>query len=160
MKRSLFLISQKQKLEIFPSFLYNYVVSYSESDQMASILVIDDDNLMRDMLIRMVALQGHDVKGAEDGWIAEKLLRDSAFDLVITDIIMPEKEGLETIMYIHKQYPTTPIIAISGGERIEPESYLQLAKTLGAHYTFSKPFNRHDFIEAINYCLDIKQTVM
>jgi DNA-binding NtrC family response regulator len=127
---------------------------------MASILVIDDDNLMRDMLIRMVALHGHDVKGAEDGWIAEKLLRDSSFDLVITDIIMPEKEGLETIIHIHKQYPATPIIAISGGERIEPESYLQIAKELGAHYTFAKPFNRHDFIKAINNCLNIKQTVM
>jgi DNA-binding NtrC family response regulator len=127
---------------------------------MASILVIDDDYLMREMLMQMITLHGHEVKSAENGKIAEKLLEENAFDLIITDIVMPEKEGLETIIQIHKRHPGKPIIAMSGGARIEPESYLQLAKEFGAHYTFAKPFNRHDFIKAIDNCLNIKRTAM
>jgi DNA-binding NtrC family response regulator len=112
------------------------------------------------MLIQMVTLQGHNVTSAENGRVAEKLLKETDFDLVITDIIMPEKEGLETIIQIHKQHPAKPIIAMSGGARIEPEEYLDLAKRFGARYTFVKPFNRQDMIEAINNCLNIKQTAM
>lgn len=127
---------------------------------MASILVIDDDSFMREMLTQMVTLHGHEVKSAENGKIAEQLLKENAFDLVITDIVMPEKEGLETIIQIHKQHPGKPIIAMSGGARIEPSSYLDLAKELGAWYTFVKPFNRHEMIQAINNCVNPKQTAM
>ncbi len=125
---------------------------------MALILVIDDESFMREMLVQMVSLQGHQVVSADNGKAAEKLLKDTDFDLIITDIVMPEKEGLETIMQIHKQQPAKPIIAMSGGAIIDPEVYLNLAKELGARYTFEKPFNRQDLIKAINSCLNITQT--
>lgn len=127
---------------------------------MALILIIDDDSFMREMLVQMVTLEGHKVISAENGKTAEKFLNDTFFDLVITDIVMPEKEGLETILQIHKQHPSKPIIAMSGGARIEPDTYLDLAKELGAWYTFEKPFNRKEMIEAINNCLNVKQTEM
>jgi CheY-like chemotaxis protein len=99
-------------------------------------------------------LEGHTATGAETGAIAARILENSVFDLVITDIVMPEKEGLETIIHIHKNNPAVPIIAVSGGARIEPGSYLDIAKQLGAKYTFTKPINRSELIAAIKACLN------
>jgi DNA-binding NtrC family response regulator len=123
---------------------------------MANILVVDDDNLMREMLLQLLTLEGHSATGAENGAIAEKLMEKTVFDLVITDIVMPEKEGLEIIMHIHKSNPSIPIIAVSGGARIEPGSYLDIAKQLGAKYTFTKPINRSELVAAINTCIKNK----
>jgi CheY-like chemotaxis protein len=120
---------------------------------MGSVLIIDDDNFVREMMLQMVAIEGHNVTGAENGQIAIRLFEKNKFDLVISDIVMPEKEGLETIMHIRKIRPALPIIAVSGGARIEPTSYLDIAKQLGVRYTFIKPFNRLDMIQAINNCL-------
>jgi DNA-binding NtrC family response regulator len=152
-----FLNKVLKSIDIFHTIRHTVL---NESFKMALILIIDDDSFMREMLVQMVTNQGHEVISAENGKAAEFFLKDTAIDLVITDIVMPEKEGLETIIQIHKLYPAKPIIAMSGGARIEPRAYLDLAKELGARYTFEKPFNRHELIEAINNCLNFKQTAM
>ena len=75
-------------------------------------------------------------------------------DLLITDIIMPEKEGLETILELRKKYPELKIIAISGGGRISPEGYLPGAKLLGADLVFQKPLVQKEFMQAVSILLN------
>ncbi|MBF0227143.1 MAG: response regulator [Desulfobacterales bacterium] len=116
---------------------------------MAKILVIDDDDQIRQMLKKMIELEGYEVYEAEDGNVGVKLAQSNNFDLVITDIIMPEKEGIETIRELKKAFPDIKIIAISGGGRIGPDSYLELAKKLGASETLSKPVKKNVLMDAI-----------
>jgi len=106
---------------------------------MKRILIIDDDFLVRDMLERLMRKARYDVETAEDGGRALRLHRRYPVDLVITDIIMPEKEGLETIAEFRKSVPAVKIIAISGDGRIGPSSYLKMAALFGADRTFAKP---------------------
>lgn len=118
---------------------------------MARILIIDDDDQIRKMLRLTLNAAGFDVIEAQDGKIAMKLFnQDLTVDLVITDLIMPEKEGIETIIELRRDFPKVPIIAISGGGRIDPNDYLLLAKKLGAQITLEKPFSRKDIINAVN----------
>lgn len=118
---------------------------------MARILIIDDDDQIRKMLRLTLNAAGFDVVEAQDGKIAMKLFhQDLTVDLVITDLIMPEKEGIETIIELRRDFPNVPIIAISGGGRIDPNDYLLLAKKLGAQITLEKPFSRKDIINAVN----------
>jgi DNA-binding response OmpR family regulator len=118
---------------------------------MARILIIDDDDQVRKMLRLTLNAAGFDVVEAQDGKIAMKLFhQDPLIDLVITDLIMPEKEGIETIIELRRDFPKVPIIAISGGGRIDPNDYLVLAKKLGAKITLEKPFCRKDIIDAVN----------
>jgi DNA-binding response OmpR family regulator len=118
---------------------------------MARILIIDDDDQVRKMLRLTLNAAGFDVVEAQDGKVAMKFFnQDPLVDLVITDLIMPEKEGIEMIIELRKDFPKVPIIAISGGGRIDPNDYLVLAKKLGAQITLEKPFSRKDIIEAVN----------
>ncbi len=118
---------------------------------MARILIIDDDDQIRKMLRLTLNAAGFDVVEAQDGKIAMKLFHQNlTVDLVITDLIMPEKEGIETIIELRRDFPNVPIIAISGGGRIDPNDYLLLAKKLGAQITLEKPFSRKDIINAVN----------
>lgn len=125
---------------------------------MPQLLIIDDDATMRDMLYELTHLEGFSAMVAENGLAAQKLLETHRFDCIITDIVMPEKEGLETILHIRKEHPDLPIIAMSGGARIKPESYLDLAKQFGARYTFPKPFETKVFVAAIKDCLELSGT--
>jgi DNA-binding NtrC family response regulator len=120
---------------------------------MSRILVIDDDEIVNDMIVQMLTEVGYDVEGALDGNKGLKLLAARPFDLVITDIVMPEKEGLETIMAILKLNKELPIIAISGGGRIGAHEHLKTAKTLGANHTIQKPFDRASFLGTVQECL-------
>ena len=120
---------------------------------MARILVIDDDNQMREMLRRKLENEGYEVLDASDGNVGMKLLRERDADLVITDIIMPNKEGIETILELKRDFPDVKVIAICGGGRFGPEDYLHLAKGLGVHSTFSKPFKLHDLLGSIQDAL-------
>ena len=117
---------------------------------MARIMVVDDDAQIRNMLCKMLKREGHNVSDATNGVQAIRRYREEPTDLVITDIIMPDKEGIETIMELKRDYSDVKIIAISGGGRIGPNSYLQLAKKCGAERTFFKPFDRTELIQAIN----------
>ena len=92
---------------------------------------------------------GYDVEEAADGNIALQIQQESPVDLVITDIIMPEKEGIETITDLNRGWPGLPVIAISGGGRDTPQRYLGIAKGIGAARVFQKPVLRDELLEAI-----------
>lgn len=116
---------------------------------MSSILVVDDDTQVLDVMSEMLRLEGHQVSVAENGQQAVDQMRDAQFDLVITDLIMPEKEGLETIADIRKRSSQLPIIAISGGGRVGPMDYLETARFIGADATLAKPFGRQELITTV-----------
>jgi DNA-binding response OmpR family regulator len=117
------------------------------------ILIIDDDEQIRVLLQQMMEWAGFDVVLAENGRIAMKIQRETPSDLVITDLIMPEQEGLETISRLKKEYAGIRIIAISGGGRIGPEAYLPAARELGADRVFSKPFDVQEVVDAVKELL-------
>ena len=121
---------------------------------MAKILVLDDEPSILLMIKKMLEKEGHEVDIALNGREGMELFEKNKPDLLITDIIMPEKEGLETILELRKKYPELKIIAISGGGRIRPEGYLPGAKLLGADMTFQKPLIQKEFIEAISRLLN------
>lgn len=115
------------------------------------VLIVDDHDAMRVMLSRALAEFGHTTFDAEDGGVALKVVAKHPIDLVVTDLVMPEKEGIETIMAIRKQYPHIRILAMSGGhQNRNAMPYLELAARLGAHGTLQKPFNISDLIAKID----------
>ena len=123
---------------------------------MAKILVLDDEPSILLMIKKMLEKEGHEVDVALNGREGMELFEENKPDLVITDIIMPEKEGLETILELRKNHPELKIIAISGGGRIGPEGYLPSAKYLGADMVFQKPLVQKEFIMAVSLLLDKK----
>jgi CheY-like chemotaxis protein len=121
---------------------------------MASILIIDDDFKILQVFREILEREGYDVLAASDGREGMRLCRNRHVDLVITDIIMPEKEGLETIIELRRDLPHVKIIAMSGGGQIGAEQYLPLAEKLGAQHTLHKPFTPVELLEAISEVLD------
>jgi len=120
---------------------------------MVRILIIDDDPNVRQMLSNMLEREGFATETAVNGSQGMTMFRANPADLVITDIIMPEQEGIETIRQIKAEYPATPIIAMSGGGRIGPSDYLSMAKLLGAVSTLAKPFDRAQLLLAVRSAL-------
>ena len=120
---------------------------------MARILVIEDEDEIRTMLCQVLEGEGYDVEEASDGMEGVELYRNKPADLIITDMIMPKKEGMETIMDLKLEFPNVKIIAISGGGRVGPEPYLEVAEGLGAERVFTKPFRIPELIEAIQNIL-------
>jgi len=118
------------------------------------ILVIDDDEQMRVLLRQVMEWSGYTVIDAENGRKGMQKQREEPVDLVITDLIMPEQEGLETITTLKREFPEVKIVAISGGGRIGPEAYLPAAQELGADLAFSKPFDVKEFVTAVRELLD------
>ncbi len=116
---------------------------------MANILIIDDDVQIQILLKRLLENLEYEVRVARDGNAGMRLYREEEADLVITDLIMPGKEGIETISELRKSFPEVKIIAISGGGRIGPENYLSMAKSLGVQRTFCKPFELEEMITAV-----------
>jgi DNA-binding response OmpR family regulator len=106
---------------------------------MTYVLIVDDDPMVRNMLVQFFALDGYQTTGASNGKEALRMYRDSPADLVVTDMIMPEMDGIETIQAVRRENPDAKIIAISGGGRNSPEDYLVLAEHFGADRTFTKP---------------------
>ena len=123
---------------------------------MACILIIDDDIQILKLLREMLKREGHKVVEAPDGKKGIRLFKENGADLILTDIIMPEKDGLETIMELRKDSPNVKIIAISGGGRIEAEPYLNMAKQFGALRTLRKPFQREELLQAVGELLEQK----
>jgi DNA-binding NtrC family response regulator len=117
---------------------------------MARILVVDDDEQIRIMLEIALSRDSHEVVTAENGALASMRQSERPADVVIMDIIMPEKEGFETIIEFRREYPKTKIIAISGGGRLGPDQYLKLAKTMGADFIFEKPLQMLQLREVIH----------
>ena len=117
------------------------------------ILIIDDDQQMRELLQQAMQWAGFEVISAEKGRQGQQYFEAQPTDLIITDLIMPEQEGLETISAVKKQYPDVKIIAISGGGRIGPEAYLPAAMELGADRVFAKPFAIKELVTAVQELL-------
>lgn len=120
---------------------------------MATLLLVDDDAAFRSMLRRALQRRGHDVIEAAEGGAALRALSGATVDLVITDIIMPDMEGIETIRALRQTHPELKIIAISGGGRMKPEGYLEMAKAFGAFRVLSKPFDNEQLFAAIEAAL-------
>ncbi len=121
---------------------------------MKRILVIDDDDQLRLMIRLMLERASYEVVDAPNGKVGIDLYRQDPVDLVITDIFMPEKEGLETIRELCREYPDVKIIAISGGSpRTEGFSSLQFAKGFGALRTLAKPFFRDELLKVVRELL-------
>lgn len=125
---------------------------------MAKILVLDDEPSILLMIKKMLEKEGHEVDVALNGIEGMEIFEENKPDMVITDIIMPGKEGLETILELRKNYPELKIIAISGGGRIGPQGYLPSAKYLGADMVFQKPLVQKEFIMAVSLLLEKKDT--
>jgi CheY-like chemotaxis protein len=113
------------------------------------ILVIDDDELVRETLESLLRGSGYDVTSAADGRRGLDALARNTPDFVITDIYMPEKEGIETIVDIRRNYPDIKIIAMSGGADVGSMPVLQLAEMVGADRVLKKPFRTSEIVEAI-----------
>jgi YesN/AraC family two-component response regulator len=120
---------------------------------MARILLIDDEETVRFTLAKILQREKHEVTTAANGVEAMKLVMRGKFDLVITDLVMPEKEGLETILEIRKILPELKIIAMSGGGRGSAYDYLKIASKIGADRTLTKPFSGDELREAISATL-------
>ncbi|HLJ20796.1 MAG TPA: response regulator [Stellaceae bacterium] len=121
---------------------------------MANILVIDDDEAMRRFVALALGRQGHAVAEAADGAEALKIMGERAIDLVITDLLMPETDGIETIMELRRLYPATKIIAISGGGEYQSgKGFLRAAESLGADRTLMKPFQFQQLLPAVQALL-------
>jgi DNA-binding response OmpR family regulator len=116
-------------------------------------LVIDDDDLTRETICSMLEVAGFEVLRARDGNIGLKLFRDSPTDLVVTDILMPNKEGIETILELRRLNREVKIIAVSGGGRVGADQFLEAARKLGADDVLSKPFSRASLLTKINRLL-------
>lgn len=120
---------------------------------MANILVVDDEEEIRSVISTALRAQGHEVREASNGRIAIRLLGESDTDLVITDLVMPDQEGLETITAIREQFKNIGIIAISGAFTDRQIDFLPVAAQMGAHKTLTKPFGLQDLTNAVDEVL-------
>ncbi|MBN2530695.1 MAG: response regulator [Deltaproteobacteria bacterium] len=120
---------------------------------MQKILVIEDDNAVRLSLQMMLEDGGYAVKVAENGEEGIEIFKEEPADLVITDLFMPKKEGIETISELRRDFPGVKIIAISGGGQHIPGGFLVFAKKLGALHTFQKPINNNELMQVVGSIL-------
>jgi CheY-like chemotaxis protein len=123
---------------------------------MASILLVDDDDEFLAMLSEVLERAGYQVQQASDGEQAIKLYRKHPTDLVITDLVMPEKEGIQLIVELRRLNHKVKIIAISGAGQTLQNEYLRMAKALGAKRVLGKPFPVDQILEAVREVLEGK----
>ena len=120
---------------------------------MQRILVIDDDEQIRALLTQILERAAYQVIAAANGAEGLELFRAQPTDLVITVLIMPEKEGIETMIVLRREFPQARTIAISGGGRNGARDYLPIARQLGARFTIAKPFSRPEILDAVQETL-------
>ncbi len=125
---------------------------------MPRILIIDDDDTIRDVLVEYFGSMGYDVMEATNGRVALEKQMENPADLVITDLIMPEENGLETILELQNHYPHLKIIAMTGSGHFGALEDLKTASCMGAHRTFSKPFHLEDMLQAVEELLNHPDT--
>lgn len=116
------------------------------------VLVIDDDPEITESLRECIEAEGYEVDVAFNGKQGLLMQRQKPYELIITDIIMPEEDGLEVIMEVKFNYPMTKVIAISGGGYVHSTDYLKMAKELGAVMVLTKPFNFASLRAGIKVC--------
>ncbi len=117
------------------------------------VLVVDDEEQMRSIIRQTLEDAGYEVMEAPDGKVALWLFKEKPADLIITDIIMPEQEGLERIMELKRDFPNEKIIAISGGGLGDKEQYLDMVKKIGPDSSLAKPFEKEELLEAVKELL-------
>lgn len=120
---------------------------------MPSILIVDDDAPVRRTLEKMLESAGFETVSAADGSEGLELFRRRRPDLVVTDIIMPNEEGLGLIRDLRNEDPGVRILAISGGSRLGTLDFLRMARSLGAADTLAKPFEKEEFLTHVRRCL-------
>ncbi|MEK9970726.1 MAG: response regulator [Ferrovibrio sp.] len=120
---------------------------------MAKILVIDDNPEFRDILRRHLEANGHAVTLAANGEQGLALLGEGSFDIVLTDILMPQRDGVEVLREAKRRWPDLPVIAVSGGGWIGATELLAMAERLGADKVLQKPVRRDDLISAVDAAL-------
>jgi DNA-binding response OmpR family regulator len=123
---------------------------------MASILLVEDDDELRTMLKDLLTRSGYDVSQAPDGTRVCDLHQQHRFDLVITDVVMPDIDGLAVIMELRRIDQNVRIIAMSGERQGRAEDYLRIAQKLGAQLTLVKPFSNQEFLAAVRLTLETK----
>ena len=119
---------------------------------MFQILIVEDDPSMREMLTTVLKGRGYEVQQAENGTQALSLLETSYFDLVVTDLLMPESDGIELLMSLREHYPPLRMIAITGARRVS-SALLPITERLGAMTTLQKPFGMEEFTKAVEAAL-------
>jgi DNA-binding response OmpR family regulator len=115
--------------------------------RMRSVLLIDDDRELLRQMVAAFVIERYDVQAASDGLKGLTRFMTRPTDLVVTDIIMPNREGIETIVALKKARPSVRIIAISGGYRVGPADFLHLAGHVGADGVLAKPFRLTALLE-------------
>jgi CheY-like chemotaxis protein len=120
---------------------------------MAHILVVDDDEQILRLLTRMLKTRGHSVETATDGEEGITAYRAGTFDLMLLDLLMPNKEGLETIVELRAEFPDIKIIAMSGGSEAYAFNDLPTATKLGAQWRLCKPFDRAKLDDVVSQAL-------
>lgn len=120
---------------------------------MACIILMEDNDNIRGNLKKALEYKGHEVFDAPDGKDGIRLCQERHADLVITDILMPKKDGIEIIIEVRRNFPDIKILAISGGGRIGSEYYLDMAKLLGAQDILGKPFKQKDLVKSVRKLL-------
>jgi DNA-binding NtrC family response regulator len=122
---------------------------------MKAILIIDDDHQLAQLIGQLLEFEGYRTVIAFNGKEGVRLFHREPADVVITDIYMPDQEGLETIRELRRVRPDVKIIAISGGScTVKDYPSLTIAKKLGASYTLEKPFGYHELIPLVRKCLE------
>lgn len=116
---------------------------------MTSILVVDDEIMLRNVIRKMLERGGYEVFEACDGEQGSEAFRNRRTDIVITDIVMPNKDGIQLIAELKRDFPDVCLIAMSGGGRVSDVDFLDLAKQFGAAYVLTKPFTRKELYDAI-----------
>ncbi len=117
---------------------------------MPSVLIVDDERLLQDMMALTLKHAGYEVFTASDGREALQLCGQRPFDVVITDLLMPEKDGIELLLQLRKQQPAPRTIAVSGGGCVGAEVYLRLAESLGVAKTLRKPCSAGQLLAAVS----------
>jgi len=124
---------------------------------MTSIIVIDDDPQINSLLKDVLEFEGYHVLTAQRADEGLHYLKTTTIELVITDVLMPDKEGLETIRELREHYPQTKILAISGGLTKSGVDVLEIAKRLGANRVLRKPFDVQDLIKSVRLLLNANE---
>lgn len=116
---------------------------------MPAVLVLEDNEPFRTLITEVLALAGFDVCAAPDGRCVAEILRQRRIDLVITDLVMPERDGIEILTELRYSHPRLPVIAISGDVPLNTHLYLTIAEKLGASRVLAKPFKMDDLVTAV-----------
>ena len=123
-----------------------------------TVLLIDDEEALRTVLKTALEDAGFTVTPAENGSAAIAALEQGRFDLIITDVIMPGKDGIEVLSELHRIHSGIPVIVMSGGGRMPPEQYLGMAQKFGARAILEKPFRMRELVETAKRVLALKDT--